>query len=141
MNSGAKVYHFVIVAKILLTFFALNFDLSDTLLNFCSFSLHFEIFQPFTLPPFLTHCHFNKKTRPLCSNTTTFILFVNRHLQIRLSANCSSRGSSVVFMRERMVTTGSTISQSFMASIIVRITLPAVGAQLPFSMIPNLRFW
>ena len=64
-----------------------------------------------------------------------------RSLHTRLSANCCSKASSPDFMRERMVTIGSTISQSFMPSIIARITFPAEGAQLPFSMIPNLRFW
>ncbi len=59
--------------------------------------------------------------------------------QINLSANCSSSASSPAFMRERMVTMGSTISQSFMASIIVRITLPAEGAQLPFSMLQVIK--
>lgn len=58
----------------------------------------------------------------------------------RLSASCSSSGSSAAFMRERMVTIGSTISQSFRASIMPRIVLPAVGAQLPFSMMPKRRF-
>ena len=58
----------------------------------------------------------------------------------RLSANCSSSGSSAAFMRERMVTIGSTISQSFRDSIMPRIVLPAVGAQLPFSMMPKRRF-
>ena len=49
-NLAAKVYHFVISAKILLTFLALNFDLSDTLLDFRSFSLHFENFQSISFP-------------------------------------------------------------------------------------------
>ena len=49
-NSAAKVYHFALIAKILLTFLALTIGLSDTLLNFHSFSLHFEIFHPISLP-------------------------------------------------------------------------------------------
>ena len=49
-NLAAKVYHFVITAKILLTFLALKTGLSDTLLDFRSFPLHFEIFQPISLP-------------------------------------------------------------------------------------------
>ena len=42
MNSAAKVYHFVIVTKLLLTFLALKFNPSDILLNFYRFYLHFE---------------------------------------------------------------------------------------------------
>ena len=57
------------------------------------------------------------------------------------SASKASCTSSAGFMRERMVTIGSTISQSYMASIISFITRPAEGAQLPFSTMPKRRFW
>jgi hypothetical protein len=50
MISGAKVYHFVIVAKVLLTFLTLKFNSSDTLIDFYLFFLHFEIFHSLFLP-------------------------------------------------------------------------------------------
>ena len=68
-------------------------------------------------------------------------LKIDLSYESRLSANCSSCASSAAFMRERIVTIGSTISQSFRLSIIERITLPAVGIQLPFSTIPKRRRW
>ena len=141
-NSGAKLYHFVISTKYLLTFLALKFILSDTLLDFQSFSLHFENYHILS-PPHSLHIVILLKNQGRCVRTQRpwfYTLLYILHYT-RLSANCSRSGTSVDFMRERMVTIGSTISQSFMASIIERITLPAVGAQLPFSMIPNLRFW
>jgi hypothetical protein len=41
MNSAAKVYHFAILTKLLLTFLALKFNPTNTLLNFYIFSLHY----------------------------------------------------------------------------------------------------
>ena len=50
MNSAAKVYHFVIVTKLLLTFLALKFNPSDILLNFYRFYLHFENYHILSSP-------------------------------------------------------------------------------------------
>ena len=49
-NLAAKVYHFAIPTKNPLTFLLQNFNQTDTLLDFYSFSLHFENFQPISLP-------------------------------------------------------------------------------------------
>ncbi len=56
------------------------------------------------------------------------------------SAKASMTGRSACFMRERMVTVGPTISIPFICSSMAVITLAAVGAHEPFSMMPTRRF-
>ena len=53
-NSAAKLYHFAISTKHLLTFLASKITIYDTLLNFLSFSLHFENYH-IVFPPHSLH--------------------------------------------------------------------------------------
>ena len=55
------------------------------------------------------------------------------------SARASSAGMSLSLSLLRMVTVGDTTSTSFIPASISAITLPAVGAQDPFSTIATLR--
>ncbi len=56
------------------------------------------------------------------------------------SARASRAGTSVSFITPRSVTTSPFCLTSFISSTICFITLPADGAQLPFSMIATSRF-
>ena len=93
-----------------------------------------------TLSELADMVHIHPTLSEILKNAANYLTGNSSDSQMRLSASCASCVSSATFIRERMVTIGSMISQSFRASIIVRITLPAEGAQLPFSTIPNLRF-
>ena len=67
-NSAAKLYHFAIPTKNLLTFLLQNFNQTDTLLDFCSFPLLFEIFQPLSFPDSL-HIVILQKNEGRCVRT------------------------------------------------------------------------
>ena len=55
-------------------------------------------------------------------------------------AKASIAGISASFIAERMVTMGSIMLTFFICSIMVCMALPAVGAQVPFSRMPTVRF-
>ena len=67
--------------------------------------------------------------------------FIRSFCQFNMAfAKDSIAGISASFIAERMVTIGSTMFTSFICSIKARMDLPAVGAQVPFSKMPTVRF-
>ena len=63
------------------------------------------------------------------------------YLRTISSARASICASAAALTAERMVTTVSQTVMFFMPSSSARMSLAAMGAQVPFSIRPTVRFW
>ena len=63
------------------------------------------------------------------------------YLRMISSARASICASAAALTAERMVTTVSQTVMFFMPSSSARMSLAAMGAQVPFSIRPMVRFW
>ena len=67
--------------------------------------------------------------------------FISRYFATSSAARASICASAAALAAERMVTTFSQRVMFFMLSSSARISFAAMGAQVPFSIRPTVRFW